>query len=83
MINHHKVGKHILTTITDDSFSFARDLEKIAAEEELDGLYIVRSNVRVYPGRPDSTGVSLMSRGQDSELLSLDCWQMSSIYESS
>ena len=45
VINHHKVSKHFLTTITDDSFSFARDLEKIAAEEELDGLYIVRSNV--------------------------------------
>ena len=39
------MSKHFLTTITDDSFSFARDLEKIAAEEELDGLYIVRSNV--------------------------------------
>ena len=45
VINQHKVGKHFLTTIADDSFSFARDLEKIAAEEELDGLYIVRSNV--------------------------------------
>ena len=37
--------------------------------------------VRAYPGRPDSTGVSLMSRGQESEVLSLDCWQMRSIYE--
>ena len=45
VINRHKVGKHFITTITDDSFSFARDLDKIAAEEELDGLYIVRSNV--------------------------------------
>ena len=45
VINHHKVSKHFLITITDDSFSFARDLEKIATEEELDGLYIVRSNV--------------------------------------
>ena len=43
--NHHRVGKHFLTTITDDSFSFTRDLDKIAAEEQLDGLYIVRSNV--------------------------------------
>ena len=43
--NRHKVGKHFITTISDDSFSFARDLENIAAEEELDGLYIVRSNV--------------------------------------
>ena len=45
VINHHKVGKHFITTITDDSFSFKRDLDKIAAEAELDGLYIVRSNV--------------------------------------
>ena len=45
VLNRHKVGKHFITTITDDSFSFARDLENIAAEKELDGLYIVRSNV--------------------------------------
>ena len=37
--------------------------------------------VRVYPGREDSTGVSLLSVGQQTELLSLDCWQMKSIYE--
>ena len=37
--------------------------------------------VRVYPGRKDSTGISVMSAGQQSELLSLDCWQMRSIYE--
>ena len=37
--------------------------------------------VRIYPGRRDSRGVPLMSRGQESELLSLDCWQMKSIYE--
>ena len=45
VINGHKVGKHFVTTIGEDSFRFARDVEKIAAEEELDGLYIVRSNV--------------------------------------
>ena len=47
VINQHKVGKHFLTTITDHraSFSFERDHEKIADEQELDGLYIVRSNV--------------------------------------
>ena len=39
------MSKHFITTITEDSFTLARDLEKIAAEEELDGLYIVRSNV--------------------------------------
>ena len=37
--------------------------------------------VRVYPGRPDSKGVSLTSRGHESTVFSLDCWQMHSIYE--
>ena len=36
---------------------------------------------RSYPGRPDSKGVSLLSRGQESIVLSLDCWQMKRIYE--
>ena len=35
--------------------------------------------VRVYPGRPDSRGVSLISRGQESPVHSLDCWQVTSI----
>ncbi len=37
--------------------------------------------LRVYPGRADSRGVSLLARGQDAELLSLDCWQMRSVYD--
>ena len=45
VINQHKVGKHFSTVIAEDSFTFQLDREKIAAEEELDGLYIVRSNV--------------------------------------
>jgi beta-fructofuranosidase len=36
--------------------------------------------MRVYPGRDDSTGVSLLSHGNDAELKSLQCWQMKSIY---
>jgi beta-fructofuranosidase len=36
--------------------------------------------VRVYPGREDSTGVSLYARGADATLRSLDAWQMRSIY---
>ena len=36
--------------------------------------------VRVYPERDDSRGVSLFSRGSDAKLLSLDCWQMRSIW---
>ena len=45
VINRYKMGKHFLTDITDESFTFRRDEEKIAAEERLDGIYIVRSNV--------------------------------------
>ena len=37
--------------------------------------------VRVYPGRPDSKGVSLISGGQESIVLSVDCWKMKNIYE--
>lgn len=36
--------------------------------------------IRVYPGREDSVGVSLQSRGRDATLRSLDAWQMKSIY---
>jgi beta-fructofuranosidase len=36
--------------------------------------------VRVYPGLRDSLGVSLRAQGQDAELISLDCWQMRSIW---
>ncbi|MEI6871738.1 MAG: glycoside hydrolase family 32 protein, partial [Verrucomicrobiota bacterium] len=37
--------------------------------------------VRVYPGRADSVGVSLHSRGKDAVLTSLEAFQMKSIYE--
>lgn len=36
---------------------------------------------RTYPDREDSTGVSLRAQGKDAELISLDAWQVKSIYE--
>ena len=45
VINHYKVAKHFVTTITDESFSFQRNEAGIAEEQQLDGIYIVRSNV--------------------------------------
>jgi beta-fructofuranosidase len=36
---------------------------------------------RVYPGLEESVGVSLRSQGKDCELLSLEAYQMKSIYE--
>ena len=53
VIDHYKVAKHLITAITDDTFTYRRDQDKIAAEEQLDGLYIVRSNVE--PNQFDAT----------------------------
>jgi beta-fructofuranosidase len=36
--------------------------------------------VRVYPDREDSVGVSLRSQGKNARLISLDAWQMHTIY---
>jgi len=36
--------------------------------------------MRVYPGRDDSTGVSILSHGNEAELASLEAWQMKTIY---
>jgi hypothetical protein len=45
IINKHKVGKHFITTITDHTFSYRRDDEKIAAEAALDGIYVIRTGL--------------------------------------
>lgn len=45
VINKHKMQKHFVLTITDNSFEFKRDQAKIEAEQLLDGLYVVRTSV--------------------------------------
>ena len=45
VIGKHKMAKHFELTITDKSFSYRREEEKIQAEAALDGLYVVRSSV--------------------------------------
>ncbi|MDE0306791.1 MAG: glycoside hydrolase family 32 protein [Albidovulum sp.] len=37
-------------------------------------------SVRVYPGRDDSGGVSLLSRGRDAQVSRFDVWRMKRIY---
>lgn len=37
--------------------------------------------MRIYPGRVDSKGISIQSRGEKAMLLSLDAYQMKNIYE--
>jgi hypothetical protein len=41
----YKVDKHFHTTITDTSFSFARNQAAIDAEAALDGIYVLRTSV--------------------------------------
>ena len=45
IIGRYKVGKHLRLDIGDNHFSYQRDVEGIAAEAALDGLYIIRSSV--------------------------------------
>ena len=47
VIDQYKVAKHIDLVIDDESFSFARNDERIAHEAALDGLYIIRTSVPV------------------------------------
>ena len=55
IINKNKVGKHFITTITDDLFTYHRDEEKIATEAALDGIYVIRTSVE--KGRLDTVDV--------------------------
>ena len=45
VINHHKMAKHFRTEITDDSFTFTRKHDQIAAEAALDGIYVLRTSL--------------------------------------
>ncbi|GFG93307.1 hypothetical protein MBOU_53490 [Mycobacterium bourgelatii] len=45
VINHYKMAKHFHITITDNSFTFTRNEDAIAAEAALDGIYVLRTNL--------------------------------------
>jgi transposase len=44
-INRYKVGKHFVLKISEESFSYRRDAERISQEAVLDGLYVIRTSV--------------------------------------
>jgi len=44
VINRFKVGKHFEVMIQDGAFSFTRKKESIRREEELDGVYVIRTS---------------------------------------
>ena len=62
----------------DETLKLRVFVDKSVVEVFVNGKQCVA--LRVYPGREDSVGVSLRSQGQDSELISLDAWQMEDIY---
>jgi transposase len=45
VINRYKVAKHFELNIGQNTFTFARKLDAIAAEAALDGIYIIRTSV--------------------------------------
>ncbi len=45
MLNRFKVAKHFKMEIGDDSFTFSRKGEQIAAEAALDGIYVLRTSL--------------------------------------
>ncbi len=45
VIDKHKMAKHFEITITDESFTYQRREQAIAAEARLDGLYVIRTNL--------------------------------------
>jgi transposase len=45
VVNQYKVAKHFELAIGEQSFTFARKHEAIAAEAALDGIYIIRTSV--------------------------------------
>ena len=63
----------------DETLKLRVFIDKSVVEVFVNGKQCVA--MRVYPGREDSVGVSLRSQGQDSELRSLNAWQMQNIYE--
>jgi hypothetical protein len=54
VIGRHKMAKHFTVTIGDDTLSWERNHQKIAAEAALDGIYVIRTSLtqdRIDPAR--------------------------------
>ena len=46
VLDHYKMGKHFVLSIEDTRFAYTREAAAIAAEAALDGLYVIRTNVK-------------------------------------
>ena len=45
LVNKYKMAKHFQLAITDTSLTITRDTDRIAAEQALDGIYVLRTSV--------------------------------------
>ena len=45
VLQRFKVAKHFIVTITDDGCTYRRDVDRIAQEAALDGVYVIRTSV--------------------------------------
>ena len=57
VMNHYKVAKHFAIEITENSLTFTKKEDKIAAEAALDGIYVLRTSL----GRENFTTKEVVS----------------------
>jgi hypothetical protein len=72
VINKRKVGKHFITGIADGHLSWRRDQEKINAEAELDGIYVIRTSA----GEEKLGSAETVEAYKDLGNLERDFWSM-------
>jgi hypothetical protein len=46
VVNHYKMAKHFSVSITDHDLAFDRNIEQIEAEALLDGIYVLRTDLK-------------------------------------
>lgn len=64
VLGRFKVGKHFRLEITDTSFRFERDPERIDDEARLDGVYVIRTTVPKAEMEPDAAVAAYKSLSQ-------------------
>ena len=47
MVDHYKMAKNFTVVITDNELTFERKLEQIEAEALLDGIYVLRTDLKL------------------------------------
>ncbi|MDD5708738.1 MAG: IS1634 family transposase [Kiritimatiellae bacterium] len=64
VINHFKIAKYFKLDIQDNHFAFTRDTERIARDERVDGIYIIRTSEPVEDISAADTVRTYKSLGQ-------------------